>query len=118
MENQLIPIVIQLSIPNFNKCILDTLIGLSIDNCLQKIILYLKEHLIMNIDYPSDLDDFTNLYWYNNNAMNNEIFNYSIFVNNRWETPWTNQEIYEHFLDYMHQSDITNAIINYNDDDD
>ena len=60
-----------------NKFSVKNFIFENVDECLNKIIVTVKDHINKkNIDFPSDLDEFTNIHWYENNVMNNEVFDY------------------------------------------
>lgn len=86
--------------------------------CLHKISVFLKRFLKMPIDYPTDLDEFVNLH-YNKldtyNCLFYEIYDYGMFYNDEWITPWSSQEIYENVLTLIQQEDITNGLIRQED---
>lgn len=82
------------------------------EECYNKLIINIKNNITKEIDYPADLDDFTNLFWYNNNSMDNHIFEYKIFKDNEWAQPWTYQELYDSVVDIIHNVDIQNSIYN------
>jgi len=104
-----IPIVIQLV--KKNNCELSTFIGDNLELCLQKIVLYLKQNLDMNIDYPDNIDDFTPIYL-DNCLIKTHVFDYKIFINNDWTKPWTDQEIYEKIIEIIHNIDVQDSILN------
>jgi len=106
-----LPMYITLTCPNENKFITKNFIFENLDECLNKIIITVKEHINKKIDYPSDLDEFRDIYWYQNNVMYNNVFEYYIFINDEWKQPWTLQEIYDDVIDIIHKNDIQNAIL-------
>ena len=107
-----LPMYITLTYPNENKFVTKNFIFENLDECLNKIIITVKNHIQKKIDYPADLDEFTNIYWYENNSMNNEVFDYYIFINDEWKQPWTLQEIYDDVIEIIYKNDIQNAILN------
>ena len=106
-----LPMYITLTYPNENKFVTKNFIFENLDECLNKIIITVKDHIQKKIDYPTDLDEFTNIYWYENNSMNNEVFDYYIFINDEWKQPWTLQEIYDDVIEIIYKNDIQNAIL-------
>lgn len=107
-----LPMYITLTHPNENKFSVKNFIFENVDECLNKIIVTVKDHINKkNIDFPSDLDEFTNIHWYDNNVMNNELFDYNIFINDEWTQPWSLQEIYDNVIEIIHKIDIQNAIL-------
>ena len=106
-----LPMYITLTYPKENKFLTKNFIFDNLDECLNKIIITVKDHINKKINYPVDLDEFTNIHWYENNVMNNEVFDYYIFINNEWKQPWTLQEIYEDVVDIIHKNDIQTAIL-------
>lgn len=106
-----LPMYITLTCPKENKFLTKNFIFDNLDECLNKIIITVKDHINKKINYPADLDEFTNIHWYENNVMNNEVFDYYIFINNVWKQPWTLQEIYEDVVDIIHKNDIQTAIL-------
>jgi hypothetical protein len=110
-----IPIVIILYKPNKETKIF-TLKGKTLENVLHNIVVCLKKEIDMKIDYPDDIDTFSNLHWFDTND-NVELFNYHIFNNNMWSTPWTQQEIYENILELINELDVQNALIDISNDE-
>jgi hypothetical protein len=106
---EIVPIIIILNLKS-NKQKIINLIGNSLDNSLNNIVVELKKELYMDIDYPDDIDIFANSYWFDDNN-DKDIFTYFIFHNNEWKTPWTCQEIYDEILELINKLDIQNSII-------
>lgn len=98
--------------PNFPKYETNTFVCSTLEECKNKLIINLKNTIYKQIDYPADVDDYVTLYWYADNAMNNEFFDYQIFVDNKWSKPWTIQELYEIVINIINQVDIQNSIYN------
>ena len=110
-------IPIAINIITKNDIIFKTLIGTDLNDCLNKIIIELKIHFDMTIDYPVEYDDFESIYL---NLINdvycdtkkNYIFDYKIYDNNEWKKPWNEQEIYELIINLINAHDIQELILN------
>jgi hypothetical protein len=107
-----IPMFITVTRPDIPKYETITFNCSSIDECQNKLIVILKNIINKQIDFPSDVDDFVTNYWYNENAMNNDFFDYNLFMDNKWMKPWTLQELYEIVINIINQVDIQNSIYN------
>ena len=123
-EECTIPIIIILHKPN-GETEIKNLKAKSLTNALSTIVINLKSFIEMDIDYPCEIQTFTNCFWFKNNNCYDDFFDYYIFHDNEWITPWSTQEIYDDILELIHKLDIQNAIINRveniinnNDDDD
>lgn len=93
----------------------------SLEECENKLIINLKNNIYANIDYPTDIDDYSTLFWYNDHSMDNHFFDYQIFYEDKWIKPWELQDIYEKVINIIHIVDIQNSIYdsnNYYDNDD
>ena len=109
-----IPIFINITRPNFPKYETLTFNCSSLEDCKNKLIVNLKNLINKKIDYPEDIDDFATLFWYNENYMNNDFFEYQIFYENNWTKPWSLQELYDTVLEIINQVDIQDCIYNKN----
>ena len=98
--------------PNIPKYETTTFICSALEECKNKLIINLKNIIYKQIDYPVDVDDFVTNYWYNDNAMSNEFFDYQIFLNNEWSKPWTLQELYDIVINIINKVDIQDSIYN------
>lgn len=73
----------------------------SIDDAYTELIKYIVAHFTpLHIDFPLELTDFENI-WFNQTYVNADAFTYKLFHNNKWEEPWTQQEIYDDTLEVM-----------------
>lgn len=86
----------------------------SLDECENRLLVNLKNNIYANIDYPSDIDDYSTLFWNSEHSMDNNFFDYQIFYQNKWIKPWELQDIYEKVLNIIYQVDIQNSIHNPN----
>lgn len=98
--------------PSIPKYEMDTFTFNTLEECKNKLIISLKNLILKEIDYPDDVDDFITNYWYNENSMDNEFFDYKLFIDNNWSKPWTLQELYEIVINIINQVDIQNSIYN------
>ena len=98
--------------PNVPKYETITLICESLEECQNKLIVNIKNLILKKIDYPEDVDDFTTLFWYNENSMDNEFIDYNIFYDGKWTKPWLIQELYELVVNIINQVDIQDSIYN------
>jgi hypothetical protein len=114
----MIPFVVQfISRDTAPETILYTEVANNYDDCYNKIVLYIKKKIDININYPSEFDDFNNLIWFSDSPMcNNDLFDYQIFYENKWIKPWTKQDIYNDILDLIEKLDIQNSIFISNDE--
>jgi hypothetical protein len=110
--NENIPLTLIITKPNTNSYLHLNFVCTSLDDCYNKLVINIKKEIILNIDYPDDLDEFTNIYWYANNVMNNPIFEYTIFYKNQWSKPWPQQDIYDSVMQLIHDIDLQNSILN------
>jgi len=53
---------------------------------------------ILDVDFPQDVYDFERI-WYDNKYVLAKIYDYKLFVNNKWETPWEYEELYYDIID-------------------
>lgn len=98
--------------PNVPKYETITFVCNTLEECQNKLIVNLKNIIFRQIDYPVDVDDFVTNYWYDNNSMDNEFFDYQLFIDYKWTKPWTIQELYEIVTNIINQVDIQNSIYN------
>jgi len=115
-------IPIAINIITKKEIILKTLTGTNLNDCLNKIIIELIPYFDMSIDYPIEYDDFITIYFnsclYCENNVD-DIFDYKIFNDNEWITPWSKQDIYDKILELINARDIQDFITNpitYNDE--
>lgn len=108
------PMYITLTHPIENKFSINHFMFNTLDECLNKIIITVKNHINKKNVFPNDLEEFTNIHWYEDNILNNNVFDYSIYIDtdNEWKQPWTLQEIYENVIEIINQIDIQNALLN------
>ena len=109
-----IPMFITFTRPNVPKYETSTFSCSSLDECKNKLIINIKDNITSIIDYPNDLDDYSCLYWYNKNYMDNNIFDYKIYYENNWIQPWSLQELYEDVINIIYQVDVQDSIYNDN----
>ena len=106
------PMFITITKPNVPKYETISIICKTLDECQNRLIFSFKKCIERNIDYPNDVDDFVTNYWYNENSMDNEFFDYNIYYEDKWQKPWTLQELYEIVINIINQVDVQNSIYN------
>jgi hypothetical protein len=110
----MIPLVIIFSKPNIPKFETSIFECIDLDDCKNKLIITIKKNIEKQIDYPSNLDDFASLCWFHENSMENEVFEYYIFYQDKIQTIWTPQELYLAVVENIYLNDVQNAIFNPN----
>lgn len=107
-----IPLTLIITNPKQNNYTQLNFVCASLEECQNKLITNIKNKITMKIDYPDSLDEFTNIYWYNTNIINNPVFDYNIFYENQWTKPWSLDELYEDVLELIHTIDLQQSIFN------
>ena len=107
-----IPLFITITKPKVPKYETITFSCETIEDCKNKLIINLKDIIFNKVDYPDDVDDFATLFWYNEFNMNNEFFDYQLFIDNKWCKPWPLQELYDIVTNIIYQVDIQDSIYN------
>lgn len=106
---------------SFCEIIHKTFIFDTLEDCKNQLINFLiNEFKDLNIDFPLELNDFEYIIL-NQNYINTNMFNYMIFYDNKWITPWELDDIYNEILEKIHELDIKNCIPdeeNNNEEDD
>ena len=86
---------------NYFSSIQTSIICTSLEDAKVELIKYIVAHFTpLNIDFPSNLADFENI-WFNHTYVNANSFSYKIFEDGNWHEPWEHQEIYDDVLDVM-----------------
>jgi len=89
-----------------------------IESIKNKIIYIMQEELSTIDDLPDDYDKFISEKWYHEISADAEPFEYKIFDNNKWVTPWSIEELYDMTLDILHKLNLlTSYIDNANNED-
>ena len=105
-----IPLNIILTKPKDNKYESLYFICTDLDDCYNKIIVSVKNLISLKVNYPDDYEEFKNIIWYETVSFDNDIFEYSIFHENKWMKPWSHQEIYDKIKDIIYNVDIQDSI--------
>ena len=106
------------TINKINESIQSTFTCLTIDECYIELIKHIS--CIFNtlqIDFPIKLDDFEYI-WFQNEYTKNSSFTYFIFENDKWITPWCNEDIYIDILNKMEEYEIYNKNLTIESDSD
>jgi hypothetical protein len=120
-----IPLSIVVSKPNKHKLEIKhyTEIAKNIDDAKSIIIHIFQEYLSKFPILPTDYEEFIYKCWFADISADTEPFQYKIYLDNKWETPWSNDDIYEEVYDILHKVELLNAYVNEanredNDEDD
>jgi hypothetical protein len=107
-----IPMFIIFTKPTVPKYELTTYVCESLEDCQNKLIVNIKNKILKKVEYPPDLETFALTAWYNEYNMENYIYDYQIFLDNKWQKPWSLEELYESVIEIIHQVDLQNSIYN------
>lgn len=71
----------------------------NLEKSKEQLIKYLaNEFNKLDIDFPKDIYEFENI-WFDNQYVKTTIFNYKLFLDNKWEEPWEYENLYYDILD-------------------
>ena len=100
-----------ISINKINESIQSTFTCSTLDECYIELIKHIScVFNVLQIDFPISLDDFEYI-WFQNEYTKNSSFTYFIFENDKWITPWSNEDIYIDILNKMEEYEIYNKSI-------
>jgi len=106
---------------NYFKSYDKTFICDTIDIAKNELIKYIAELFNkLDIDFPEDIYDFERI-WYDNKYINAKIYNYKLFIDNKWIEPWEYEELYYDIIDQIvkieSEKPVEEEINDDNDDD-
>jgi hypothetical protein len=71
----------------------------NLEKSKEQLIKYLaNEFNKLDIDFPKDIYEFENI-WFDNQYVKTTIFDYKLFLDNKWEEPWEYENLYYDILD-------------------
>lgn len=108
-----IPFFVVITKPNRqkiqNKIIAET--GKTMNDIKNKIVYIIQEEINMYKDLPNDFNDFIYKCWYSKISADAEPFEYKIFDENRWSTPWAIDDLYSEACDIVYKLELINGYI-------
>lgn len=94
------------------KTILSSDTGKDLEDVKNKIIYMILEHFSSFNIFPDSYDDFISIYWYQFLSADAEPFEYKVFEDGKWTSPWTGDELYDLVVERLHKLEILSAHIN------
>lgn len=86
--------------------------GKNMTDIRQRIVYMLQEKFSVFNHLPESYNEFIQLCWFVNNSADAEPFDYKIFENNKWVTPWAAEDLYSDVYDILHKIELLNAYVN------
>lgn len=85
--------------------------GKDLEDIHNKIIYLFQEEVSKFVDIPESYDDFIYKCWYLENSADAEPFDYKIYSDGKWISPWTSEELYESVYEILHKLELLAAYI-------
>lgn len=85
--------------------------GKDLDDIRNKIVYIIQEEVSKFIDIPESYDDFIYKCWYSENSADAEPFDYKIYNEGKWISPWTSEELYDSVYEILHKMELLAAYI-------
>lgn len=108
-----IPFFIVITKPNNqkiqNKIICD--VGDSLDIIKNKLTYIIQEEINNFKNIPLNYDEFIYKCWYKKLSADSEPFEYKIFENGQWISPWAIEDLYNEACEIVHKLELLNSII-------
>ncbi len=86
--------------------------GKDIENIKNKIVYLLQEEFSKLNILPESYNDFISKVWYERMSADAEPFEYKIFEDGKWVSPWSHEEIYDMVYDVLHKLELISGYIN------
>jgi hypothetical protein len=109
-----IPFCIVFTKPNKQKIttILTTDTGKDLEDIKNKIILMIIDHFNSFNNFPESYDDFISRHWYEFLSADAPPFQYKVLENDRWTSPWSDDELYDLVVERLHKLELLAAHVN------
>jgi len=85
--------------------------GNDIDDIHNKILYLMQEHISKFNDLPDSYDDFISKCWYFENSADAEPFEYKIYMDDKWISPWEIEDLYNSVYEILHKLQLLAAYI-------
>jgi len=91
------------------KILTDT--GKDLEDIHNKIIYQIQEYVATFIDIPESYDDFIYKCWFAEISADAEPFDYKIYNEGKWISPWTPEDLYNSVYEILHKLELLAAYI-------
>jgi hypothetical protein len=101
-----------------NKIVTDT--GKTLNDIRNRIIYLIQEEINVFKDLPIDFDEFIYKCWYKDSSADAEPFEYKIFNQGKWSSPWSIEDLYSEACEIIHKLELINGYVeaeNYPDEE-
>ena len=108
-----IPFFVIVTKPNKHKIQnkITTETGKNMNDIRNQIIYIIQEELNKFDDLPIEFDEFIYKYWYKNISADAEPFEYKIFIEGIWSSPWQIEDLYMEACEIIHKLELINGYI-------
>jgi len=108
-----IPFFVIVTKPNKHKIQnkITTETGKNMNDIRNQIIYIIQEELNKFDDLPIEFDEFIYKYWYKNISADAEPFEYKIFIEGKWSSPWQIEDLYMEACEIIHKLELINGYI-------
>ena len=86
--------------------------GKDIESIKQRLVYILQEKFSPFNNLPESYNEFIQSCWFVNNSADAEPFEYKIFENNKWTSPWSADDLYMDVYEILHKIELLNAYVN------
>jgi len=83
----------------------------NLDEIKKKLLYIIQEELSVINNLPNEYSYFVPI-WYTNISADAEPFDYKIFINNKWASPWDIEDLYEEAYEILHKLELLSGFIN------
>jgi hypothetical protein len=108
-----IPFFVIITKPNKHKIQtkLITETAKDLDSIKSKILYIMQEELSLINNLPTEYSYFVPV-WYETISADADPFDYKIFINGKWSTPWNIEDLYEETYEILHKLELLSGYIN------
>jgi len=85
--------------------------GKNLDDVKNKIIYIIQEEFNKFTNFPDVYQEFINNEWYRDYAADSDPFEYKIFHNDIWMSPWSSDDLYKEVAEILHKVELINAYV-------
>ena len=85
--------------------------GTDLINVHNKLINIIQEEFSKFKEFPESYDAFISKEWYRYMSADADPFEYKIFMDGSWLSPWTTEELYDKVVEILHKLEVFNALV-------